>query len=246
MNRSVIECRDGFKVRYEYWDEKECHVKPDIWEEKLTSLTNDCDAVILNIRGNIAGEKKSGLTHAGFIPVGHSINMVYRIRQKNGVSSHRFSFTFAESWSIDEVFEVARWHFSNDSRFCIDGGREECHKNELLYEYIKMLRRGGYEAELMHRDGVLQGFNLWRREDSESARIHLGAIHPKLKGIGIAFYLYDSTLQDMRSKGIKVLSEWVSTSNLESLNLHNKLFGGNFKYTGSSDTWLLFGGHKCH
>ena len=143
MERHIVECRDGLTVCYEYWDEKECRLMPDIWKDKVESFAHEGDVLILNIRGFIDGEKKGCLTQTGFLPVGHSINMVYRIQQRKSISSHRFSFSSPEDWSTDEVFEVAKWHFSKDCRFCIDGGKEENRKNELLYRYIKNLHQGG-------------------------------------------------------------------------------------------------------
>ena len=187
----------------------------------------------------------SGLEEMGFVHADCSVNMLCRIAvpengekaeddKKRDSAKNRFSLW--KDWDPEDIFEIAKEHFDNDFRFALDDDKDR--KCELIRHYIEKLKREGAFASLLYRDEELAGFNLWKRDEKGQGRIYLSAVKSGIKNVGIAVFLYEFTLKAMAEEGIKQISEWVSVRNLPSLNLHNKLFGGNYKFNGYSDKWI--------
>lgn len=203
------------------------------------------DFVILSGEGAGSLENGISLEEMGFVHADCSVNMLCRIvvpedretaeDEKNRDGSKN-RFLLSKDWDPEDIFNIAKEHFDNDFRFALDDDKGR--KCELIRYYIGKLKKEGAFASLLYRNKELAGFNLWKRDENGLGRIYLSAVKSGIKNVGIAVFLYEFTLKAMAEEGIKQISEWVSVRNLPSLNLHNKLFGGNYKFNGYSDKWI--------
>ncbi len=198
------------------------------------------DFIILSGEGSGSLESNADLREMGFVHADCSVNMLCRIAvleegdKKRDGSKNRFSLS--KDWDPKDIFEIAKEHFDKDFRFAVDDDKNR--KCELIRHYIEKLKREEAFASLLFKDEELSGFNLWKKDEKGQGRIYLSAVKSVIKNVGIAVFLYEFTLKAMAEEGIKQISEWVSVRNLPSLNLHNKLFGGNYKFNGYSDKWI--------
>lgn len=241
--RTVV-CSDGLVVTY-------CEA-----EEKYVDAIAGSDYVIARCAS--FEETSQRITSQGFSFLNRAIGMKYALKKENDLHNHygaEIQYAITDKWDVDELFFIAKNYFQNDSRFALDHFGDTHRKDELLRNYIEYLlnekteqtpylctisKRGGQNrVTLMFKGNECMGFNIWSYNlESHETRIVLGAIHPKFKNSGAAYFLYKKTLGFMYEQGGKYLYEWIASNNIDSLNLHNKLFNGQFKYCGYMDSWM--------
>ena len=154
----------------------------------------------------------------------------------------KFALTIGEDWDPEEIYSIAKETFASDCRFALDYAQADTKlKNELLYGFIRELKRKEFTATLIYNDKNIEGFNLWNIHEGKG-RIFLGAISEKYRNSGIALSLYSHTAEAMRERDAGALRNIVSCTNTASLNLHALLArcaGGVFRFGNCRDNYIL-------
>ena len=239
----TVECSDGLIVAY-------CEIE-DNYAEAITC----CDYVIAKCACFEDASQNMPLKDFSFL--NRAIGMKYALKKENDLQNHYGSgveYIISDNWDVDELFSIAKNYFQKDSRFAFDHFGDTPRKDELLKNYIEYLLyaqtpqthisyaiKGSrqHKVTLMFKSNECVGFNIWSNNlESRETRIVLSAVHPKIKNSGAAYFLYKRTLAFMYEQGGKYLYEWIASNNIDSLNLHNKLFDGKFKYCGYIDSWM--------
>lgn len=153
----------------------------------------------------------------------------------------RFSVALTDDWESEEIYNIAKGSFSTDRRFALDLLQKDTElKNELLYDYIRELKKQGVHATCLYRDEDLEGFNLWGM-DNDAGRIMLGGVSSRYQNTGVALSLYSGTMEAIRSQAPSnsaVVCDEIGSSNTASLNLHAMLArfaGGEFRFGNCTD-----------
>lgn len=145
-----------------------------------------------------------------------------------------------QDWSVESIYEIAKGNFTTDRRFAVNMKTDnDALRDEILYNYIQMLRGDRFRACLCYKKDTLIGFTLWNIHDDNIATILLGLVEAKNSNF-IAPSLYEFTLCTMKHMGIKKLSNRVSTCNVSAVRLHMALGRNinNFKITGFVDQYI--------
>lgn len=145
-----------------------------------------------------------------------------------------------KDWSVESIYELTKGDFTTDRRFAVSMQTDNAAlREEILYNYIYMLRESGFMASLCYKESALVGFNLWNIHDNNIGTILLGVVESKVRTF-IAPALYEFTLYTMKHMGVNKLSNRVSTCNVSAIRLHMAL-GRNinqFKITGFEDQYI--------
>ncbi|WP_022760721.1 GNAT family N-acetyltransferase [Butyrivibrio sp. AD3002] len=248
----TVKCTDGTVVTY-------C----DYVDDYINAMKFS-DYIVVSQIMDVCYEDRVKLQKQGFVFADRAINMQFRLpndidvdisdKQKNSA----YSFDVSTDWDVNVVLNIVENYFENDSRFSV-GVTNETRKKELIRNYLEYLlfcntlsqlppapdnltdgkntSVGKYFATLMHNGSECIGVNIWL-SSQEGARIMLGAVHPSYLNRGVSIFLYKHTLQAMRNVGINRISEWVYSSNVNSLNLHSLLFQSGYKYGKCRDVWI--------
>ena len=166
---------------------------------------------------NVSASKE--LFKRGFRFADRSLMMEFPIKDLSSPMrcGKKYSLSVTKDWSPEELYVIANDSFDSDHRFVFDNDKTV--KEQLLCGFIKDLKEQHLWATLMYHDDSLIGFNLWRINNG-NGRIMLGAVSAAHKGTGIAVPLYSHTLDAMARNGADQLREFISSSNISSLNLH--------------------------
>lgn len=135
----------------------------------------------------------------------------------------------------DDIFMLASEAFPTDHRFHLGGPEDALVAPLLLRSYIE---HHGTRGTILrcHLRGRLAGFVILRQRAEKTWENVLGAVDPKLQSTGVALSMYTVMVELLKERDANDLNGWISTENLQSLNLHLAL-GARFKDV--EDTYVL-------
>ena len=207
----------------------------DFFEDRLVRACNDFEYVYAEVAEGESCSIVKQLNNKCFRFADRYLCVDYRLAFNEALNTgNKLAYEFSDSWDIEDIYSIGKNYFSQDPRFFPHKERtneveneewtisykNDQIKDELLYEYIKLLKARGYHACLSKNGNELVGFNIWKEDDLKSARIILGAVSLSYKSTGAAMALYRFTMNTMASRDVSVLKQQVSTANTASLNLH--------------------------
>lgn len=191
------------------------------YKEDLDNRLPEEDYAVLSIPSN---ESKyiSGLLNDHFLFADRTLGMemIMSNWEMNLNPGKKLSFVVSDDWDPEEIFSIAKGRFNNDCRFAVSSDmQDEEVKNELLHLFIIAMKEKRSMSTRCYKEGKITGFNLWSLEESVG-RIFLGGVSDEYEGTGTGIYLYAQTIQSMKDNAVKIFLDYVSTSNLPSINLH--------------------------
>ena len=189
----------------------------------------DCENYDISVARPNDDEKEKELLEEGFRFLDRVFVYEIDLRKARCIPSYQsIEAVFFSDYDYDQdIYSLAYEAFSNDRRFHLEPLFDLAAARAAIYRYINELSGRQHRIYKVKHGDELLGFTIVDEKADTSANSFenmLGATKPGIKGKMIAGLLYTSMLLDEASHFRKYIGR-VSSSNIASINLHNRLGG---------------------